>query len=225
MKAKATAHMKAIKLRKQGLSYREIMKRVPVSQASLSVWLRHLPLPVQRSLELQRAGQALGARIRHQDRINKLCMLTEEVKIELPALCREPFFCLGLALYWGEGTKEKPWRITTQCRFSNSDPNMILIMREWFIKYANLSLKDFYYRLFIHEKTASYKALQDWAAILGESKEVIAVSLKKHDTRGRHHNCNYKGLIQMTVRRSAWINRRIDLWIKGATQCFLKPTT
>ena len=34
----------AVALRKKGLSYNEILKRIPVAKSSLSLWLRDLPL-------------------------------------------------------------------------------------------------------------------------------------------------------------------------------------
>lgn len=35
---------KAIELRKQGLSYREILEQIPVAKSSLSLWLRSVGL-------------------------------------------------------------------------------------------------------------------------------------------------------------------------------------
>jgi orotate phosphoribosyltransferase-like protein len=35
---------KAVELRRKGLSYKEILKQVPVAKSSLSLWLKDLPL-------------------------------------------------------------------------------------------------------------------------------------------------------------------------------------
>ena len=36
--------IRAIKLRREGLSYREIRKHVPVAKSTLSLWLKNIPL-------------------------------------------------------------------------------------------------------------------------------------------------------------------------------------
>ena len=61
MKAKREAQQLALELRRQGLSYREIMQHVQVSKSSVSLWCHHVELDsVQRQVLLQRkliAGQ------------------------------------------------------------------------------------------------------------------------------------------------------------------------
>jgi transposase len=54
----------AIELRKQGYSYSEILKKVPVAKSTLSLWLRSVGLAErqkQRLTEKKRKGQLKGA--------------------------------------------------------------------------------------------------------------------------------------------------------------------
>lgn len=225
MQAKMQDKKRAIELRKQGLSYSEIQSQVPVSQASLSLWLHEIKLSKKHQLRLTNKsliGQRAGAAARRSQRLQKLNKLIEEVKRELPALLRDPFFTLGLSLYWAEGTKEKPWRVSARTVFTNSDPLAIEAMRHWLMKYGHVASEDFGYRIYIHASVPAKPAINKWADLLNVEPHRFAVSIKKHVILSRHKHENYKGLVQMAVKRSTWLNRRIELWIQGAAQHFLQ---
>ena len=49
---KTQEKQRAITLRKQGLSYNEILKKVPVSKSSLSLWLRSVGLAKEQKQRL-----------------------------------------------------------------------------------------------------------------------------------------------------------------------------
>jgi len=224
MKSKMDERERAILLRKSGLSYSEIQAKIPVSQASLSLWLRRIELSqAQRTRLIQKGliGQRAGAAARRNQRLEKRALLVKEVNKELPTLLQDPFFTLGLSLYWAEGTKEKPWRVKARTVFTNSDPLMLLIMRRWLIKYGKVSSEDFIYRLYIHATAPTEAAINIWAELLSISQEKLPVSLKKHIVLSRHKSDEYKGLIQMTTRNSTWLCRRIELWTQGAADHFL----
>ncbi|MBI3255525.1 MAG: hypothetical protein HYZ63_00990 [Candidatus Andersenbacteria bacterium] len=123
---------RALALRKKGLSYSEILKTVPVAQATLSLWLRHIHLTDSQLKRLNVISQGAGARARRQQRIDKQAELAENVKGEIEELLLNPFFMFGVALYWAEGNKAKPWNISPNLGFSNSDERTVLIMRAWF---------------------------------------------------------------------------------------------
>ena len=212
--------VQAEELRKQGISYSEIAKIVPVAKSSLSLWLRDIPLSREQRSALYSKGHKAGIKARRQQTKRKLHKLTKEVNSELPTLLKDPFFCMGLSLYWAEGEKQKPWAPSISCAFGNSDHNTILLMRKWFIKYGQVFAQDLTYRLYIHDSADTQKALNAWSAILSINPKSIPITIKRHIVHGRHKHPKYKGLIQLSVRRSTLLNRRIGLWTQGAADHF-----
>ena len=215
MQAKIKQKKLAEKLRKQGLSYSEIMKSVPVAKSSLSLWLRDISLNTEqrkRLNELNTIGQKAGAAARHQQKIKLFNILRDEVAREVPKLINKPFFILGLALYWAEGSKQKPWNPSQCFCFANSDERLILLMRKWLYSFSNTNDLRIRYRLHIHESANIATATRKWAQILEIDPSQLKISLKRHKTHPRHVNAHYKGLIIMSVRKSTWLNRRIELW-------------
>lgn len=215
---------KAERLRRQGLSYQEIIQQVPVSIASLSLWLKDVKLTVTQSSRLaerMRRGQRAGAQRRREQRLAGVREIDEEVKQLAPKLLADSFFTLGLALYWAEGAKQKPWSVSRSTIFANSDPDLILLMRRWFQKYFDVSDDRFGYRLHIHESADIKKALKAWATLLDVPVTSIPVSLKRHKATNRRVAVDYKGLIQMRVYQGVLINRKIDRWTKVVRGHFL----
>lgn len=221
MLPKPIEHALAIKLRYKGLSYSEIIRKVPVSQAVLSLWLRNIPLTIKQKERLLDLSSRAGGRARHQQRLDRMVSLKKEVEKELPQLLKNQFFMFGLALYWAEGAKIKPWRTSVRVDFANSDPLLIILMRKWLMKFSSVKGDDLQYRLHIHVTADALKAKKVLAKILGVPSRRIKVSLKKHDVQSRHKHDHYIGLISMRARRSTWLNRRIELWTKGVAETYL----
>jgi len=211
----------AITLRTKGFSYSEILQMVPVAQATLSLWLRHIPLTGAQKYRLQFISQGAGARARKEQRLKKEAELAEKVKKEIRKLLKNPFFMFGVALYWAEGNKTKPWNISAHLGFSNSDERTILIMRHWFGKFFDVDLSDFTYTIHIHVFANIPDAKRKWAKILNVPTKKLKVTIKRHIVKKKYNNPKYKGLIQMRIKKSIWILRRIELYINHAANLYL----
>lgn len=222
MLAKPQEREKAIALRKRGLSYSEIIQHLPVAQATLSLWLRHIPLTDEQKARLKDISQGAGARARRNMRLIKEKILETEVECEISSLINQPFFLLGLALYWAEGSKQKPWNLSEKVNFCNTDVRTILIMKKWFNKYLHTSEDRYRYRLAIHETADIKTAKEIWADLLSVPCDDIKVSLKHNHIKLRHKTNDYKGLVSVSLSRSTWLNRRIELWTKAATRQILE---
>lgn len=224
MQTKTKQKKLAEKLRKQGLSYSEIMKSVPVAKSSLSLWLRDISLNTkqrQRLEELNTIGQKAGAEARRQQKIERFEVLKKEVAEEVPKLIINPFFVMGISLYWAEGVKEKPWNPSQCFSFANSDERLILLMRKWLNIFYGTNESQLIYRLHIHESANIDIAAKEWAKILDVEPSQLKVTLKKHKKSSRRVSPKYKGLIIMNVRKSTWLNRRIELWGSYITDHYL----
>jgi len=201
-----------------------IKVRIPVAKSSLSLWLRDLDLTTEqkRRLELRNTiGQKAGAKARHKQKVDKLKIIKADVKEEIPRLINDPFFIMGLSLYWAEGTKQKASHPAQPVAFANTDPRMLLIMRQWFAKYFELSNKGFAYRLHIHESANVDAASKEWANILSISREQLSISLKRHTVTTRHVSKKYIGLVHLKVYKSTWLNRRIELWTQEVAHHYI----
>ena len=120
---KTKAKEKAIELREKGLSYKDILKEIPVAKSSLSLWLRAVKLSKlqeQKLVEKRIKSALMGAEKRRQQRIYITKKIKEEAKREVGKLSKREIWLIGIALYWAEGKKER-----NKCSlvdFSNSDP-------------------------------------------------------------------------------------------------------
>jgi transposase-like protein len=122
--------------REEGLSIKEIARRVGVSPSSVSVWVRDIDLTQDQhaALRLQNRiydgqikGRAIAASNRRAERL--------EAQKHGRRLARtgNPGFVAGCMLYWAEGGKDR-----NQLRFSNSDPAMVRFFVSFLRRYYDL---------------------------------------------------------------------------------------
>ena len=211
---------KAIALRKQGLSYKEILKQVSVAKSTLSLWLRSVGLSKKQKQRLTKkrldAAKRGGAK-RHADRMYELARTKQEAKKEVAALSRKERWLIGALLYWAEGSKEKEYGAATNIKFSNSDPLMILLFRKWLEEFHSISSERIKYELYIHERAAWKGAKRHWASMLSILPKEIRVYFKPHNAKPKRKNTGkeYHGLIRMHVLGTSYLVRKISGWIEG----------
>lgn len=117
-------------MRKDGASYSQIKRRVPVSKSSLSLWLRDMPLPEARLRELRDFSATRIERYRNtrrKVREDRWTAVRAKAKQDIGLLSERELFLAGLFLYWGEGGKTK----VATTALSNSDPAMIRFFMHW----------------------------------------------------------------------------------------------
>jgi hypothetical protein len=210
---------KAIALRAQGLSYREIRQEVGVATSTLSVWLSGVPLTEEHrsGMELRARGvsaaradtnRALGSRRRADTH--------EAAKAEIGRLSEEELFVAGVVAYWAEGAKNKPWRNGQPVQFLNSDPGLIRVFLAW-LRMVEVTSDRLVFRLRIHESADVAGALEHWSGVVEVPTERITVSLKRHNPRTVRKNIGsgYHGCLSVSVRRSSALNVRIAGWCEG----------
>lgn len=127
---KVPLQQNAIKLRKQGYTYSEILKEIPVSRSSLSVWLRHVGLTSRQEQTLSaKKLEAIkkGGAARRNQKLNRIQEIRTAALKDINDLIidEKALFLIGIMLYWAEGSKEKDYRPGQGIIFSNSDPLMI----------------------------------------------------------------------------------------------------
>jgi hypothetical protein len=213
----------AIKLRKQGKSYNEILRVVPVAKSTLSLWLRDVGLSKKQTQLFsikKRQAQLRGGAARKADRLARTEAILEEAIHDIGTLTHRERLLIGTALYWAEGAKEKTYRPTVQLDFANSDSSMIKFHIVWLHDILGVADEDIKIVLHIHEnRLAEIDSFrQFWIDATGlKLKNFVKPVIKKHIPKTKRHNIadTYHGLVAIRVRRSTMLNRRILGWIHG----------
>lgn len=189
--------LRAIELRRQGLSYKRIRCILGGSMSTLSAWLRGIPLT-----ELQRVGLKRRhldavrrtARANHEKRLAREAAITRATAAEVGRVSARDLFIAGVVAYAAEGEKRKPWQSSVPVKFINSDPRMI----ELFIQDAEVD-----------------QALRFWSRVVGApAGQFQRTTLKKGNpkTTRRNRGPEYRGCLVIRVRRSGDLNKHLDGW-------------
>lgn len=215
---KKTEKKEAVKLRKQGLSYNEILSQVSVSKSTLSIWLRNIGLAKrqkQKLTEKRKLAQIKAQEACRKKRIEKEKEIIEIAKSQIRTISKRDLWILGSALYWAEGTKQKKNNVSQKVTFSNSDSDMILLFDKWLKEICKRPPEDFIYSIYIHKTANGDKAKKYWEELLNTKIEKIYFKKNRPKTNRKNIDENYNGLLRIDVHRSTDLNRKIRGWILG----------
>lgn len=206
----------AIKLRRKGYSYQDIKKLTNVSKSTLSLWLRDIVLSIEqrKKLKARYDGQCRGAKANHQKRINETNKIIKQSILEAQKLVKDSFFIAGLMLYWAEGHKSKKLETV---RFSNSDPQMIKLMMEWFRRYCYFSEKKFRVAVHIHSLFCKKDVEKYWSNITRIPLTQFQKTYVKKTSLGHRKNKLYLGTCNVMVFNKR-VFRQIEGWKIGLLQ-------
>lgn len=214
---------KAIKLRKKGLSYREILEEVIVAKSTLSLWLRSTGLAKrqkQRLTEKRLAAALRGAMKRRNQRLVITKEIKEKARQEIGKISNRELWLIGTALYWAEGAKQKEHNVSQSVKFSNLDPEAIKVFLKWLQDICEIPKEDIHFRISLHETAMSkLNAVQKyWTDITGfPINNFQKIDWKKHkiNTKRKNIGKKYFGLLNIYVRKSTNLNRKIAGWIES----------
>ena len=223
--------LKAIKLRKEGMSYSEILKIVPVAKSTLSIWLRSVDLskPQQQRLTAKKLAAAKrGGAARKKIRIDTTAEIVNRSKKQIGVISKRELFLIGAILYWAEGTKEKEGAPGSGIQFTNSDPRMLRIFLLWLRNVYRIGEEKIHFQIYLHETSATRvrEVVTYWARNLGIKEDRLGtVYFKKNKLATNRKNTGelYFGLIKIKVRQSSELVRSISGWVDGISvslKCF-----
>lgn len=180
---------KAIRLRKQEMSYSQIKKKLKVSKGTLSLWLRDYPLSKQRIRELRDCNEQRIEKCRETKRKKKEVRLknfySEQKRIIFPLKKRE-IYLAGLFLYWGDGTKS---HIAT-LSISNTDPSVIKFFIYWLNKSLLIPKNRIRIQLQLYNDMNIQKEINYWSNTLNIPKKQFSHPYIKKTSMVR---INHKG--------------------------------
>lgn len=131
---------KARELRIHGRSLSEISAELNVGVSTLSLWLRDIRLSDQQKSELDQRNRIKVSRgrlnasvMKRANRVFKEKSIYDQAVKEFPHLAKDPFYMMGLSIYWAKGARRGG------CfQFTSADRKMVEIMKKWAIRYLRV---------------------------------------------------------------------------------------
>ncbi|MFF4353195.1 hypothetical protein [Streptomyces sp. NPDC001530] len=216
--AKDDLRDRARELRLQGWTYDQIQVELGCSKSSISLWVRDLPKPERRD-PTEQAKLAARKRWEHELAVrDKERKQTKEAATrEIGTMTDRDLFVAGVALYWAEGAKDKPYDRRETVNFVNSDPGVIQLYLAW-LTLLGVEPERLQYRVMIHITADIEGAKRYWADLVGVNVSVFQkTTIKKHNPKTVRKNVgeNYRGCLVIRVSRGAELYRRIEGWWTG----------
>lgn len=213
---KIEERMRAVALRKRGLSYGEIFKELGVPKSTLSAWLKGVPLSArdrERLYTKQVKILARGAQSQKERRKREIEAIIKGARSEIQRpLLYETYRLLGAALYWAEGGKTQDFEIT------NSDPALIAFEVKWFNKIFGVPPQNLKARLNIYPQQNENDIKRFWSDITGIPNKNFGKSFIKPANKGYKKNNLYYGTIKVRVMKGTDMRYKVFGWLQAALQ-------
>jgi len=219
---KSSEKQKAIKLRKEGKTYSEILAEIPVAKSTLSEWFKSVQLAKsqkQRITKKRKASALRGAESRHQTRLSEVKSFERDGLTDVGAISARELWLIGVALYWAEGSKQHEHSPSTGVVFNNSDSRMLLFFLRW-LEQMKVPQTAIGFELYVHEtRKSDVSAFRRWWAkeLQISPDQLDRVYFKKGNPKTKRKNVGdlYHGLIRIKVNSSTTLNRKISGWVHG----------
>ena len=215
MRSKVREKEESVRLRKQGYSYNDILKKVPVARSSISLWLKDLPLTKKEKRCLKRRrdknishGRIKAAAAHRTNRLEREKVIFKKAQKEFGQYIGSPLFQVGIGLYWAEGARRN-----TFFAFSNSDYRMINIMLIWIQKYLGVDKSAINARLYIHKTYAHENCELFWEKHTGIPMQNFRKTIYKPDSKLVKKRPNYKGVLRIAITTVEPL-KKVKMWIQ-----------
>lgn len=207
------------KLRKQGLSYREIEKITKTSKSTISKYCKNVKLTKSQTEHLikNKTNSLSKARILGA-KANKTKRQTQEKKMlkkgitQIGNLSNRDEFIAGIALYQGEGSKTG-----NAVEFTNADPLTIRFMVNWICKFCQINKNQLRFNLWLHDNLDESKAINFWCDLLKISQSQFGktyLAKNKLDSHKIRKNIHQSGILKIRLYNSSKLRLLLG-WIKG----------
>lgn len=208
---------KAITLREEGKTYKEICSELDVAKSTLSLWLRSVQLskPQKQQITQKRISAAKrGALQRKKTRETEVENATQDGIESIGTLSSRDLWLIGIALYWAEGSKQNVRSPSTGIRFTNTDYKMMNVFLRW-LDAEGVSNESLVFELYIHKSrvSESEEFCTWWEDRLQlPSGTITRVYLKSGTISTNRTNISdlYHGVLRIKVKKSTSMNRVIQ---------------
>jgi hypothetical protein len=194
------------------------------------LWLRDIKLSslAQEKIDSRvnaTSTAALIARNKDQTRLAEVRALEIRNKAAQEALelVKNPLFIAGVSLYWAEGYKKGAHGSKWKCiDFANSDPDMIIIMMQFFQEFLKVTIADIKIQLIAHANINIDQEVIFWSQLtkVPESQFIkTSVAVSSYSKGKRAKNCLTHGTVHVRIYDVKHFFRLIG-WIDGLKMSF-----
>ncbi|SRR5260221_1838223 len=209
-------------LRILGLSLNEIQRKMNIPRTTIRDWIADIALTEEqkevfkeRILQELQKGRIEAQKIQKEKRLVKENVLKKEALEEIGLLNKRDIFIAGIALYWGEGFKNKHEH---RLGFCNSDPLMMKFYVRWLEICLQIKRIDLVARVTVNK---SYEKQIDgieeyWSDFLEIPITQFTKPFYQNSIWKKHFNeDNYKGVLRIHVKESLNSLLKMRGWIEG----------
>lgn len=198
---KKEQQIKAVILRKQGVSIKEIAKRLKVAKSSVSLWVRNVVLNRHQLMALKDNMNSFEtiekrrlSRLQNEDAKRKAVMF--HAGKEIKKISKRDLQIIGLCLYLGEGSKAH----RGAAKLANSDPAVIKIMMRYFREICLVPEKKFRGHIHTYSHLNVNKAENYWVKVSGIPKSQFYKTYSKPSiaSKGKKDSTPY-GTLDVTI--------------------------
>lgn len=204
-------------LRRQGLSYREILARLPfkLAKSTVSQWCKDVELTPEQLDRLDQLfrtssyrNRLLGSKANQHRRAEEVRAIRAKAGAEVAQLRHNELWLAGLMLYWAEGNKRR------LVGLSNSDPRLIALMMKWFREICCVREEKLRVYLHLHSGQDENSMKRFWCGVTGLPLSQFGKSYVKIEGTGHRKNILYNGTIRISICDSNLLHT-IHGWIEG----------
>lgn len=219
--AKFKERLKARELRKDGISIKEISKKLGVAKSSVSIWCSDIKLSEKQIQKLHKqmiiggyAGRLKGANAQKKLKQDRIEFYNKKGKEEIEHLQKRELFIAGLALYWGEGGKNG-----SRVRFYNSDHFIIAFIMRWFRGILGVSDDRFIIYVTINQshKERLSDIIEYWSKITNISAKQFRkpILIKSRNKKVYENHFQHHGTLCVGISRSSELFYQIKGWLNA----------
>ncbi len=161
-KDKSNLKSQAVLLRKEGYSYTLIKNKIGVSKSTLCDWLKGIPFKANaETLKRISFGRIKSKIVNKKLKLDRDRETQNAAELELGKLNNRDLMMLGIGLYISEGGKYEKGFV----QFSNSDPKVISLIMNWFVKCLKIDVQNFYMIVHAYPDNNINEILRFWSKL------------------------------------------------------------
>ena len=209
-------------LRTKGLSLGQIYQETRIPKTTIRSWIRDIKLSERQLNKLKSRVQKVlqKGRIKKQKKDKALRLDNEKLFLRkgiarVGDLSNRDLFMAGIALYWGEGFKNKHEH---RLGFCNSDPEMIRFYIKWLEKSLEIKKDRIIARLTLNEsyEGRTVEIENYWVKITGVSRSQFTKTFyQKTKWKKQYNEDDYHGVLRIHVKDSLNMLILMKGFIKG----------
>ena len=219
--SKSLEKLQAIKLRREGISIKDIAKLLKVSPGSVSLWCQSIVLTSRQQNILKdkqflagQAGRQKGADMNRSKRLKAISDAEVTAELTIKNISDKELFFLGLGIYWGEGVKSR----TGQATVVNSDARILRIAKRWFVNCLQVEEVNFRPYIYIakHHEHRKREIINYWTKALKipELQFKSPIYINQNHKQKYEDEDSYYGVVALRVSKSTDLKYRILALLK-----------